>query len=188
MPYDNTTFAYNGRVDDNDLRDPQIARIIAARFKEAKRKHKTLTEETNHDIARICGMSHSQLNGYLYCAPPVKLTVDRYTMLARYFGESPDHMLEMPDEWQLVDQAANDDDGVEAANDPNGELTHIPLQFRDPKHWTDQQIVDLFFERAPTMSADALKAIMNEAMAIGWGLESTTNTDHIQLDDKGWPL
>jgi hypothetical protein len=45
----------------------------------------------------------------------------------------------------------------------------------------DQKIVDIVFEFAPRMSAVALKSIMNECMAIGWGLESTTNTDHTLL-------
>lgn len=165
MPYDNTTFAYNGRVDNNDLRDPRIARIIAARFKEAKRKHKTLTSETNKDIARICGMSEGMLAGHLYCAPAVKHSVDRYTMLARYFGESPEMLLEMPDQWEL--QAAE----PEAANDdecPQPEPL-IPEREMYRGEWiNDSELCELVSTRAETMSLSNLEALVKDLIATGW--------------------
>lgn len=165
MPYDNTEFAYNGRVNKDDLRDPRIARIIAARFKEAKRKHKTYTQETNKDVARICGMSEAMLAGHLYCAPPVTLSVDRYTMLARYFGESPEMLLEMPDEWELEPkepEAANDDEV------PQPEPLIPEREIHNGQWIPDAELCSMVSIRAETMSMKNLEELCRDLMAVGW--------------------
>ena len=174
MPYDNNQFAYNGRVDNNDLQDPRIARIIAARFKEAKRKHKTFTCETNEEVARICGMSRGMLSGHLYCAPAVKLSVDRYTMLARYFGESPEMLLEMPDEWELLAEP------VQAANDnevPQPEPLIPEREVHDGRWMPDSDLCDLVSMRSETMSLTNLEALVKDLIATGWSRAAQRELD-----------